>query len=59
MAHPEFMHMKLADLPEEFAQIYKLHDLANNNKYISIKSKKGCMASLKQASLCKSSSKNA
>jgi hypothetical protein len=41
MAHPEFMRMKLADLPEEFAQIYKLYDLSNTNKYISIKIQKG------------------
>ena len=29
--------MKLAELPEEFAQIYKLHDLANTNGFVSIK----------------------
>jgi hypothetical protein len=32
--------MKLADLPKGFAQIYKLHDLADTNKYISIKIQK-------------------
>jgi hypothetical protein len=36
----EFMRMKLADLPKEFARIYKLHNLANTNKYISIKIQK-------------------
>jgi hypothetical protein len=41
MGRPEFMRMKLADLPKEFAQIYKLHDLADTNKYISIKIQKG------------------
>ena len=33
--------MKLADLPKEFARIYKLHDLPNTNRYISIKIQKG------------------
>jgi hypothetical protein len=50
MACPEFMRMKLADLPKEFAQIYKLHDLADTNKYISIKVQKG-MYSLPQAGI--------
>jgi hypothetical protein len=40
MAHPEFMRMKLAKLPKEFAQNYKLHDLANANGFISIKIQK-------------------
>jgi hypothetical protein len=48
MARPEFMRMKLADLPKEFARIYKLHDLTNTNKYISIKIQKG-MYGLPQA----------
>jgi hypothetical protein len=42
--------MKLADLSKEFARIYKLHDLANNNKYISIKIQKG-MYGLPQAGI--------
>jgi hypothetical protein len=61
MARPEFMCMKLAELPEEFAQIYKLHDLAlpmatvlSQSKY-----KKECMASLKKTFSHKSSSNNA
>ncbi len=37
MALPEFMRMKLAELPEEFARIYKLHDLANTNSFVSVK----------------------
>jgi hypothetical protein len=41
MARPEFMRMKLAELPKELAQIYKLHDLANANSFISIKIQKG------------------
>jgi hypothetical protein len=40
MARPEFMRMKLAELPEEFARIYKLHDLADANGFISIKIQK-------------------
>jgi hypothetical protein len=41
MVCPEIMHMKLADLPEEFAQIYKLHDLVNAYGFVSIKIQKG------------------
>jgi hypothetical protein len=50
MARPEFMRMKLADLPKEFARIYKLHDLANTNGFISIKIQKG-MYGLPQAGI--------
>jgi hypothetical protein len=50
MVRPEFMRMKLAELPKDFAQIYKLHDLANNNGFISIKIKKG-MYGLPQAGI--------
>jgi hypothetical protein len=50
MACPEFMHMKLAELPKEFAQIYKLHDLANAYGFISIKIQKG-MYGLPQAGI--------
>jgi hypothetical protein len=50
MASPEFMHMKLAEIPEEFAQIYKLHDLADTNSFISIKIQKG-MYGLPQAGI--------
>ncbi len=41
MARPEFMRMKLAELPKDFTQIYKLHDLADANGFISIKIQKG------------------
>jgi hypothetical protein len=41
MARPEFMHMKLAELPKEFTRIYKLHDLVNANRFVSIKIQKG------------------
>jgi hypothetical protein len=40
MARPEFIRIKLAELPNEFAQIYKLHDLANANGFVSIKIQK-------------------
>jgi hypothetical protein len=32
--------MKLAELPEDFARIYKLHDLVNANGFVSIKIQK-------------------
>jgi hypothetical protein len=44
------MRMKLAELPKEFARIYKLHDLANANGFISIKIQKG-MYGLPQAGI--------
>jgi hypothetical protein len=50
MARPEFMRMKLAELPKDFARIYKLHDLANTNCLISIKIQKG-MYGLSQAGI--------
>jgi hypothetical protein len=50
MACPEFMRMKLAELPKEFTRIYKLHDLANPNCFISIKIQKG-MYCLPQAGI--------
>jgi hypothetical protein len=50
MARPEFMCMKLAELPKEFTRIYKLHDLVNANSFISIKIEKG-MYGLPQAGI--------
>ncbi len=50
MARLEFMRMKLAEIPKEFAQTYKLHDLANVNGFISIKIQKG-MYGLPQAGI--------
>jgi hypothetical protein len=50
MTRPEFMHMKLAEFPKEFAQIYKLHDLANANGFVSIEIQKG-MYGLPQAGI--------
>jgi hypothetical protein len=37
MVCPEFMRMKLAELPKDFAGIYKLHDLVDANGFVSIK----------------------
>jgi hypothetical protein len=59
MARPEFMHMKLAELPKEFAQIYKLHDLADANGFVSIKIQKGMYGFPQAGFLRKSSLKNA
>jgi hypothetical protein len=50
MARPEFMRMKLAELPQKFARIYKLHDLADTNDFVSIKIQKG-MYGLPQAGI--------
>jgi hypothetical protein len=50
MACPEFMRMKLAELPKEFTWIYKLHNLANANGFISINIQKG-MYGLPQAGI--------
>jgi hypothetical protein len=50
MVRPEFMCMKLAELPEDFARIYKLNDLVNANSFVSIKIQKG-MYGLPQAGI--------
>jgi hypothetical protein len=50
IAHPEFMRMKLVKLPKEFAQIYKLHNLATANGFVSIKIQNG-MYGLPQAGI--------
>jgi hypothetical protein len=50
MACLKFMHIKQPELPNEFAQIYKLHDLANANVFVSIKIQKG-MYGLPQAGI--------
>jgi hypothetical protein len=55
MARPEFMHMKLAELPEEFAQIYKLYDLADANSFVSIEIQKGMYGFPQAGILAKSS----
>jgi hypothetical protein len=44
------MLMKLAELPKDFAQIYKLHDLADANGFVSIKIQTG-MYGLPQAGI--------
>jgi hypothetical protein len=50
MERPEFMRMKLADLPEDFTQIYNLHDLVDNLGYVWIRIQKG-MYGLPQAGI--------
>ncbi len=50
MARSEIMRMKLAELPKEFVQIYKLHNLTNTNGFVSIKIQKG-MYGLPQAGI--------
>jgi hypothetical protein len=50
MVHREFMHMKLAELPKDFTQINKLHDLVDTNNFVSIKIQKG-MHGLPQADI--------
>jgi hypothetical protein len=50
MERPEFMRMKLADLPEDFAKMYNLHDLVDDQGHVSIKIQKG-MYGLPQAGI--------
>jgi hypothetical protein len=50
MVRPELMCMKLAELPIDFAQIYKLHDLVYTNGFVSINIQKG-MYGLPQAGI--------
>jgi hypothetical protein len=50
MVRPEFMRMKLAELPEDFTRIYKLHDLIDTIGFVSIKIQKG-MYGLPQAGI--------
>jgi hypothetical protein len=40
MVCPELMRMKLAELPKDFARIYKLHSLVNANGFVTIKIQK-------------------
>ncbi len=37
MARPEYMRMKLKDLPAEFVELYNLTNKVNSNGYIHIK----------------------
>jgi hypothetical protein len=50
MDQPEFMHMKLSNLPPNFVKIYNLTNLANNNGATFLKVQKG-MYSLLQAGI--------
>ncbi len=50
MERPEFMRMKLADLPQDFTKMYNLHDLVDNQGHMSIRIQKG-MYGLLQAGI--------
>ena len=50
MTRPEYMRMKLKDLPTEFVQLYRLTDKVDTNGYIHIKIQKG-MYGLPQAGI--------
>jgi hypothetical protein len=41
MTRPEYMRMKIKDLPEEFVTMYNLADKATSNGYVYIKIQKG------------------
>jgi hypothetical protein len=50
MDQPEYMHMKISDLPPNFVKAYNLNNLATNNCTIYIKIQKG-MNGLPQAGI--------
>ena len=50
MTRPEYMRMKLKDLPTEFVKLYRLTDKVDTNGYIHIKIQKG-MYGLPQAGI--------
>jgi hypothetical protein len=41
MAHPEYMRIKLKDLPAEFVELYTLTNMVDSDGYIHIKIQKG------------------
>jgi hypothetical protein len=51
MERPEYVQMKLSNLPQEFVDLYNLTKIAedNGNMYIKVQKRK-CTACLKQAS---------
>jgi len=59
MDRPEFMRLKIADIPKDFIELYNLRQLATPDGYIHGKYKKVCMAFRKQASLHNNSLKYA
>jgi hypothetical protein len=50
MTHPEYMRMKLKDIPTDFVELYNLTDKVDANGYIHIKIQKG-MYGLPQAGM--------
>jgi hypothetical protein len=59
MDRPEYMHMKISDLPPNFVKAYNLINLATNEDTIYVKIQKGMYVSHKQASSHRISLKNA
>eukprot|EP00804_Cyclotella_cryptica_P002702 CCRYP_009617-RA/>CCRYP_009617-RA protein AED:0.39 eAED:0.39 QI:0/0/0/1/1/1/2/0/572 len=51
MARPEFMRLKLADIPEEFIILYNLRKLATQDGYVYVRVQKVCTDFLRPASL--------
>ncbi len=49
MARPEYMCMKIKDLPKDFVIMYNLANKATSDGFFYSKIKKGCMASHRQA----------
>jgi hypothetical protein len=47
---PEFMRMKLSDLPEDFVKLYNLTNIADSNGVVYVKIQKG-MYGLPQAGI--------
>ena len=58
MERPEFMRLKLADLPDNIIKLYKLHDLCTTVMRLYV-SRMVCMDSCKQEKLHKNFWKNA
>ena len=50
MKRYKYMHLKLADIPEEIIEEYKLHEIVTDDSYVYCKIRKG-MYSLPQAGL--------
>ena len=50
MERPEFMRMKLSDLPEDFVKLYNLTNIADSNGVVYVKIQKG-MYGLPQAGI--------
>eukprot|EP00804_Cyclotella_cryptica_P027522 CCRYP_007476-RA/>CCRYP_007476-RA protein AED:0.26 eAED:0.26 QI:0/0/0/1/1/1/4/0/582 len=58
MARPEYMRLKLSDIPAAIIDLYKLRDIAQDG-YVFVRIQKVCMDSHRPASLHSNSSNNA